>query len=151
MRASRRPSAALARAALASTAPVKDLDHQVFGVDLPESTCTKHRLMPRWTPWGLRASTPSGRGRLLRHPNTDTARLPLPEVDAVIGNPPFVSYQQHIEQTRRRSAAAALEQGVRLSGLASSWAALLVLAASVADIIGDRRKRGRAREFYASP
>ena len=50
--------------------------------------------------------------------------------DAVIGNPPFVRYQQHIGEARRLSAQAALRQGVRLSGLASSWAALLVHAAA---------------------
>jgi tRNA1(Val) A37 N6-methylase TrmN6 len=46
--------------------------------------------------------------------------------DAVVGNPPFVRYQQHIGEPRRISAKAALRQGVRLSGLASSWAALLI-------------------------
>jgi len=52
----------------------------------------------------------------------------LPEFDAVIGNPPFVRYQQHSGSARTASASAALRQGVRLSGLASSWAALLVHA-----------------------
>lgn len=52
----------------------------------------------------------------------------LPQVDAVIGNPPFVRYQRHIGMERKRSQLAALEQGVRLSGLASSWAALVVHA-----------------------
>jgi adenine-specific DNA-methyltransferase len=55
-------------------------------------------------------------------------RLPL--MDAVIGNPPFVRYQEHRGEARKRSAAAALAQGVRLSGLASSWAALLVHASA---------------------
>jgi adenine-specific DNA-methyltransferase len=50
--------------------------------------------------------------------------------DAVIGNPPFVRYQEHRGQARKRSAAAALSQGVRLSGLASSWAATLVHASA---------------------
>lgn len=50
--------------------------------------------------------------------------------DAVIGNPPFVRYQEHRGDTRRRSAAAALAQGVRLSGMASSWAASLVHASA---------------------
>jgi adenine-specific DNA-methyltransferase len=50
--------------------------------------------------------------------------------DAVIGNPPFVRYQEHRGHTRKRSVAAALEQGVRLSGLASSWAATLVHASA---------------------
>lgn len=52
----------------------------------------------------------------------------LPWMDAVVGNPPFVRYHEHKGETRRLSAAAALAQGVRLSGLASSWAALLVHA-----------------------
>ncbi|MGH3852835.1 MAG: N-6 DNA methylase [Pseudonocardiaceae bacterium] len=53
---------------------------------------------------------------------------PLPAMDAVIGNPPFVRYQRHIGQARAKSRQAALRQHVRLSGLASSWAALLVHA-----------------------
>ncbi len=54
----------------------------------------------------------------------------LPYVDAVIGNPPFVRYQEHRGDIRKRALAAALAQGVRLSGLASSWAALLVHASA---------------------
>ena len=50
--------------------------------------------------------------------------------DAVIGNPPFVRYQEHRGDVRKRSVAAALAQGVRLSGLASSWAATLVHASA---------------------
>jgi adenine-specific DNA-methyltransferase len=50
--------------------------------------------------------------------------------DAVIGNPPFVRYQEHRGDVRKRSAVAALAQGVRLSGLASSWAATLVHASA---------------------
>lgn len=50
--------------------------------------------------------------------------------DAVIGNPPFVRYQKHRGADRQRSASAALAQGVRLSGLASSWAATLVHASA---------------------
>ena len=50
--------------------------------------------------------------------------------DAVIGNPPFVRYQEHTGDARKRSASAALAQGVRLSGLASSWAATLVHASA---------------------
>ena len=53
---------------------------------------------------------------------------PIPYVDAVIGNPPFVRYQEHTGDERKRSIKAALAQGVRLSGLASSWAALVVHA-----------------------
>jgi tRNA1(Val) A37 N6-methylase TrmN6 len=51
-------------------------------------------------------------------------------MDAVVGNPPFVRYHEHRGDARKLSVAAALAQGVRLSGLASSWAALLVHACS---------------------
>ena len=61
-------------------------------------------------------------------PTPDQLGSPVPYMDAVIGNPPFVRYQQHIGADRHRSSSAALRQGVRLSGLASSWAALLVHA-----------------------
>lgn len=50
--------------------------------------------------------------------------------DAVVGNPPFVRYQEHRGDARKRSATAALAQGVRLSGMASSWAASLVHASA---------------------
>lgn len=49
--------------------------------------------------------------------------------DAVIGNPPYVRYQDFTGETRARSRAAALKAGVSLTGLASSWAAFTVHAA----------------------
>lgn len=52
-----------------------------------------------------------------------------PTFDAVIGNPPFVRYQNFSGAARRKAQEAALRQGVRLSGLASSWAAFAVHAA----------------------
>jgi len=48
---------------------------------------------------------------------------------AVVGNPPFVRYQNFSGASRARSLEAALAQGVRLSALASSWAAFVVKAA----------------------
>jgi hypothetical protein len=50
--------------------------------------------------------------------------------DAVIGNPPFIRYQQFSGEARAKGLAAALAQGVRLPQLASSWAPTLVHAAS---------------------
>jgi len=49
--------------------------------------------------------------------------------DAVIGNPPYVRYQNFSGIARAVSREAALAQGVRLTGLASSWAAFTVHAA----------------------
>lgn len=100
------------------------LDEHVFGVDIHESSLdVSMRLLEDE---GLDA-------RLLASDFFDVvtpAQLGavLPELDAVVGNPPFVRYQEHIGDVRKRSAACALAQGVRLSGLASSWAAVLVHA-----------------------
>lgn len=54
-----------------------------------------------------------------------------PEFDAVIGNPPYVRYQGFTGEARARAQEAALRAGVRLSGLASSWAAFTVRAATL--------------------
>ena len=55
---------------------------------------------------------------------------PHSQYDVVMGNPPYVRYQQFSGQARTRSLQAALAQGVRLTGLASSWAAFVVHASS---------------------
>lgn len=49
--------------------------------------------------------------------------------DAVIGNPPYVRYQDFSGESRARSREAALRAGVPLTNLASSWAAFTVHAA----------------------
>ncbi|WP_194949788.1 class I SAM-dependent DNA methyltransferase [Actinomyces trachealis] len=51
-------------------------------------------------------------------------------VDAVIGNPPYIRYQDFHGRSRSKARAAALAQGVALTALASSWAAFTVHAAS---------------------
>ena len=54
---------------------------------------------------------------------------PAPRFDAVVGNPPYVRYQDFSGEARARGRAAALRAGVSLTGLASSWAAFTVHAA----------------------
>lgn len=54
---------------------------------------------------------------------------PTGSYDAVIGNPPYVRYQDFTGEARTKSRAAALRAGVTLTGLASSWAAFTVHAA----------------------
>lgn len=54
---------------------------------------------------------------------------PEANFDAVIGNPPFIRYQDFTGDGRKRSREAALRAGVALSGLASSWAAFVVHSA----------------------
>jgi adenine-specific DNA methylase len=100
------------------------LDSQVFGIDLhrPSLDQASRTLEAEGLDAHLFAqsffsvATPSELG------------CPVPEMDAVIGNPPFIRYQEHTGEVRRQSIQAALRQRVRLNGLASSWAALLVHA-----------------------
>ena len=100
------------------------LPSQVFGVDVhPESLQEAARLLRAD---GLDAQLRTQDFFTLPSPDRPEASLPL--VDAVVGNPPFIRYQAHTGAVRHRAAEAALAQGVRLSGLASSWAALLVHA-----------------------
>ncbi|MDT0275543.1 N-6 DNA methylase [Blastococcus goldschmidtiae] len=54
---------------------------------------------------------------------------PTGSYDAVVGNPPYVRYQDFAGEARTRSRAAALRAGVTLTGLASSWAAFTVHSA----------------------
>jgi hypothetical protein len=53
---------------------------------------------------------------------------PEPVYDAVVGNPPYVRYQDFSGEARTRGRQAALRAGVRLTNLASSWAAFTVHA-----------------------
>lgn len=100
------------------------LDERLFGVDLHSGSLNE--AMALLEAEGLDAHLTAGDFFAL--PTPAQLGCSLPPMDAVIGNPPFVRYQQHVGDTRKRSAIAALAQGVRLSGLASSWAALLVHA-----------------------
>ncbi|PKQ25263.1 MAG: SAM-dependent methyltransferase [Actinobacteria bacterium HGW-Actinobacteria-4] len=54
---------------------------------------------------------------------------PRPDYAAVIGNPPYIRYQDFVGTPRSRSREAALRAGVSLSALASSWAAFTVHSA----------------------
>ncbi|GAA3325917.1 N-6 DNA methylase [Paeniglutamicibacter sulfureus] len=54
---------------------------------------------------------------------------PRQDFSAVIGNPPYIRYQDFRGESRARSRAAALKAGVALTGLASSWAAFTVHSA----------------------
>ncbi|WP_163511706.1 N-6 DNA methylase [Fodinicola acaciae] len=82
------------------------------------------------------ASAAGARSRLARAGARARVRVadfftvpPAPRYDAVIGNPPYVRYQDFAGQARLRSQEAALRAGVSLSGLASSWAAFTVHSA----------------------
>lgn len=57
------------------------------------------------------------------------AHLELGAYDAVVGNPPYVRYQDFTGSARAAAREAALRAGVSLSNLASSWAAFTVHSA----------------------
>ena len=54
----------------------------------------------------------------------------LPSFDVVVGNPPFIRYHRWKGKTRKRAQEKALESGVVLNGLSSSWAPFVVYATS---------------------
>lgn len=56
----------------------------------------------------------------------DIEPLPVRQVDAIVGNPPFVRYQRFTGDARTRALGRAAEQGVRLTELSSSWAPFVV-------------------------
>lgn len=64
----------------------------------------------------------------IRHSDFFTVE-PEPVYDTVIGNPPYIRYQDFSGESRIRSREAALRGGVSLTGLASSWAAFTVHSA----------------------
>ncbi|MEI6985859.1 MAG: N-6 DNA methylase [Rhodospirillaceae bacterium] len=79
----------------------------------------------------------AGRGLArLRQSNLDASMMvadffdcpPMATFDAVVGNPPYIRYQQFKGAARAGAINAALAAGVRLSGLASSWAAFVIHA-----------------------
>ena len=54
-----------------------------------------------------------------------------PTYTAVLGNPPFIRYQDYSGSARAKAQRAALAAGVRLSGLSNSWPAFLIRAAEL--------------------
>lgn len=91
-----------------------DLD----GVEIhPASVATARR----------RVTEAGGKARIRTADFFDIA--PTPTYSAVLGNPPYIRYQDFRGTQRAQSRRAALQAGVTLSALASSWAAFTVHAA----------------------
>jgi adenine-specific DNA-methyltransferase len=101
-----------------------DFDQRLYGVDIHRSSLARATRLLEAEGFDARLIEAD----FFDVPSPDQLGCPLPLMDAVIGNPPFVRYQLHAGKARSKSALAALRQGVRLSGLASSWAALVVHA-----------------------
>ena len=59
-----------------------------------------------------------------------------PTYAAVLGNPPFIRFQDYSGPARAKAQRAALAAGVRLSGLSNSWPAFLIRAAELLRPLG---------------
>jgi adenine-specific DNA-methyltransferase len=66
------------------------------------------------------------KGRLWLSDFFELEPLPVRLVDAIVGNPPFIRYQRFSGEVRNRAIHRAADQGVRLTELASSWAAFVI-------------------------
>ena len=95
-----------------------DWDEQLQGVEIFGESARTAETVLRKAGFGSRIAV----GDFFRHRASTT-------YDAVVGNPPFVRYQNFSGEARVRGLEAALAQGVRLSGLANAWAAFVVKAA----------------------
>ncbi|MGK2868799.1 MAG: N-6 DNA methylase [Mycobacterium sp.] len=115
------PSAGDAAFLVAATERLRHLgvEHpELDGVEIhPASVATARR----------RVAEAGGRARVRTADFFDIA--PKPSYTAVLGNPPYIRYQEFRGKQRAQSRRAALQAGVTLSALASSWAAFTVHAA----------------------
>ena len=95
------------------------VERQVRGIELSQATCRQTEAM-------LDAHHP--KPVLTQGDFFDQSPASLGLVTAVVGNPPFIRYQSFSGATRRKALNRALDAGVKLSELSSSWAPFLVHA-----------------------
>lgn len=107
--------------------PTKALE-QIFGVEVEKDSLSS-----------LKAWLEAEYGRLphiversfFEVPSPREALLPeIPQVEVVIGNPPYIRYQLFKGRERERALRIARNAGVKLTELTSSWAPFLIHAAS---------------------
>ncbi len=96
-----------------------DPGQQVFGVELDGSVHSEISLL-----LGQEFQVPLG--NLPRADFFEVTPGRLPKVDVVVGNPPFIRYQRFAGEARRKALVRASEEGLKLSGLASSWLPFLI-------------------------
>ena len=108
-------------------APPEGLESQLQGVEIHEASADE--ASARLLAEGFRSRIRMGDFFDERPRDDFFDRADWPACDAVIGNPPYIRYQQFSGEARAKGLLAALAQGVRLTGLASSWAAFTIHAA----------------------
>ncbi len=98
-------------------------ERQIFGVELDAEVFKK-------VGQELQASYRISVNQLINSDFFALKPTQLQSFDAVVGNPPFIRYQQFKGKAREQALACAQEQDVTLSSLASSWAAFLIHSAA---------------------
>jgi hypothetical protein len=94
---------------------------QIFGVEIDRAVCSRHAV-PLLSRLGVRSE------RILLSDFFDVAPSQLAQVNAIVGNPPFIRYQTFRGHTRERALEITRRLGAPLSELASSWAPFLLHA-----------------------
>jgi adenine-specific DNA methylase len=99
-------------------------EHQVFGVELDPRV---HKLI------GDKLTDEFGltKTNLWQKDFFDFEPLPVNQVDAIVGNPPFIRYQKFTAASRERALSQAADHGVRLTQLSSSWAPFVIHSVSM--------------------
>jgi hypothetical protein len=92
---------------------VSGLDDRLFGVERDADEADKARPL-------------AAGARILTSDFFDVDPSSMPQMDAVIGNPPYIRYHGFYGEDRRKGLARASNQGVELTHLASSWAHFVV-------------------------
>jgi adenine-specific DNA-methyltransferase len=92
---------------------VVDLRDRLVGIERDSVEASKSRSLAAGAP-------------ILASDFFDVDPSALPQMDAVIGNPPYIRYHGFFGEDRRKGLARASEQGVQLTHLASSWAHFVV-------------------------
>jgi len=93
--------------------------HQVFGVELDENV---HSLISE----KIRDEFGILEDNLLQKDFFEIDPLPVNQVNALVGNPPFIRYHRFSAGVRERALAASSAQGVKLTQLSSSWAPFII-------------------------
>jgi adenine-specific DNA methylase len=93
--------------------------NQVFGVEIDPNVYTKIADE-------LSATFGVDKRNLLLSDFFDVNLGNMRQVDAIVGNPPFIRYQRFSGDARKRALRCAANQGIRLSELSSSWAPFLI-------------------------
>jgi adenine-specific DNA-methyltransferase len=99
-------------------------EHQVFGVELDAKV---HRLIGSKLKEEFRLNSQN----LRQQDFFEFEPLPVNQVNAVVGNPPFIRFHRFVAEVRKRALTQAADHGVQLTQLSSSWAPFVIHSISM--------------------